>query len=78
MDNQQTDDGFFVIARVHRDDLSEAGFDASQVDGATMQRLASKMHDAYLDNGFWIDLPIIAEYLAIPATKDQTKDTNQK
>ena len=78
MDNQQTDDGFFVIARVHRDDLSEAGFDASQVDDATMRRLADKLGDAYVGDAFWFAISIIAEDLAIPATKDQTKDTKQK
>ena len=30
-----------------------------------MERLASKMADAYCENGFWIDLDIIAEYLGI-------------
>ena len=31
-----------------------------------MERLASKMANAYCDNGFWIDLPIIAEHVEIP------------
>lgn len=27
-----------------------------------MQQIASKLADAYCDNGFWIDLPIIVEF----------------
>lgn len=56
----------FKITSVSREDLEAAGFDASDVDDDTMERLADKMGDAYVSNGFWIDLPIIAEYLEIP------------
>jgi hypothetical protein len=57
---------FFNITSVSREDLEGIGYDTSNVDDATMEHLASKMADAYCDNGFWIDLPIIAEYLDIP------------
>lgn len=56
----------FSITSVSREDLDAAGFDTSNVDDDTMERLADKMGDAYVSNGFWIDLPIIAEYLEIP------------
>jgi len=61
-----TDKGSFPITSVSREDLESKGFDTSKVDDSTMERLASKMGDAYCENGFWIDLPIIAEYLEIP------------
>jgi hypothetical protein len=57
---------FFKITSVSRDDLETAGFDTSEVSDATMEQLANRMCSAYLENGFWIDLPIIAEYLEIP------------
>ena len=57
---------FFPITTVAREDLEQEGFDASKVDDATMQRLADKMGDAYCDDGFWVDLRILAEYLEIP------------
>ncbi len=60
----------FKITSVAREDLEGIGFDTSEVDDSIMERLASKMADAYLENGFWIDLPIIAEYLEIPKKKD--------
>jgi hypothetical protein len=41
------------------------GYDVSNVDDCTMAELASKMADAYLDQAFWIDLPIIADHLGI-------------
>ena len=57
----------FEITSVCRQDLEEAGFDTSKVDDDKMERLASKMADAYCDNGFWTALEIIAEALEIPA-----------
>jgi hypothetical protein len=62
----QPTDGYFPITSLHRDDLEGLGYDTSNVDDGTMQELASKMADAYLDQVFWIDLPIIADELEIP------------
>lgn len=62
--------GFFPITSVHRDDLESIGYDTSRVDDATMSRLASKLADAYCESSFWIDLPIIADYLGIPMRKE--------
>jgi hypothetical protein len=55
----------YVVSSVSREDLEGIGFDVSKVDDETMRKLASKLSDAYMENGFWIDLPIIAEYLEI-------------
>lgn len=57
---------FFKITSISRNDLEAAGFDTSEVSDTTMEQLANRMRSAYLENGFWIDLPIIAEYLEIP------------
>jgi hypothetical protein len=59
----------FKITSVAREDLEGIGYDTSAVDDATMEHLASKMADAYCDNGFWIDLPILADHLGIPNMK---------
>jgi len=64
-------DGYFPITSVHRDDLKGLGYDTSNVDDGTMQELASKMADAYLNQVFWIDLPIIADELEIPMKKPE-------
>jgi hypothetical protein len=63
---QGTTDGYFQITSVHRDDLEGLGYDSSKVNDATMTELADKMANAYLENAFWIDLPIIADRLEIP------------
>ncbi len=73
MCREHTNDGFFVVTHVHRDDLEGAGFDVSDVDDDTMQEVACRLSEAYCDNGFWIDLPIIAEYLGIPAVSKGTQ-----
>jgi len=65
-DLKESIDGHFPITSVHRMDLEHAGFDACAVDDATMRRLAQKMADAYCENGFWIDLDVLAEDLGIP------------
>lgn len=67
---EQLQQEFFTITSVSRDDLKGIGYDTDKVDDDTMRRLASKMADAYCDNGFWIDLPIIADYLEIPQGKN--------
>lgn len=61
---------YFEITSVARADLEGIGYDTSEVDDSTMYRLASKMADAYCDQVFWIDLPIIADYLEIPTKED--------
>jgi hypothetical protein len=64
-------DGHFLITSVHRSDLEEEGYDISNVDDATMLALARKMAEAYIENVFWIDLPIIADSLGIPKMPDE-------
>jgi hypothetical protein len=68
---QKANDGFFPITSVHRDDLNGLGYDTSSVDDPTMRRLAAKMADAYLEQAFWIDLPIIAEHVGIPKREEE-------
>ena len=55
----------FEITSVSRADLLDR-FTPAQVakfDDRDMARLASKMADAYCENGFWDDLVIIGEHL---------------
>lgn len=61
--------GYFKVTSVAREDLTGSGFDTTLVSDETMERLASKMADAYCDNGFWVDLQLIAEDLEIPKSK---------
>lgn len=63
----------FEITSVCREDLNEEGYDTSQVNDDTMKALARKMADAYLNNSYWIDLKIIADYLQIPRKQKNTK-----
>lgn len=62
---------FFPITSVSREDLEEIGFDTSNVDDSTMEYLAKKMADDYLEQLYWISLRIIAEYLEIPQKKSE-------
>lgn len=73
-DLTKNDEGYFKITSIHRDDLEAAGFDSSQVDDTTMKRLASKMADDYLEQLFWVQLPIIAENLDIPRKDSAEKN----
>ncbi len=52
---------YFPVTHVSRDDLQGRGFDVTDVDDYTMERIAGKMGSAYCDNGYWIDIDIIAE-----------------
>ena len=54
-------DKMFCITSVCRADLEEH-FAQKQIESLTdedMERIASKMGDAYVENSFWIDLDII-------------------
>lgn len=66
-------DGYFPITTVTREELDLKGFDTREVSDETMQRLASKMADDYVNQMFWESLDIIAEDQGIPR-----KDTDIK
>lgn len=48
-----SDDGFFVITRLHRDDFESRGYDPSSLTDDEMKRIASKMGDVYVEHLFW-------------------------
>lgn len=54
------------IISLDRYDLEHCGFKSEQVTSDTMRRLAGKMYDSYLDNGFYQDLRENAIDLGIP------------
>ena len=65
----------FPITSVCRDDLISAGYSEKQVaslDDGDMARIAEKMADAYCDSGFWIDLPIITDYVLEENKKEES------
>lgn len=56
----------FPITGVCRSDLISAGLPTDKVariDDGDMAEIASKMADAYCEQDFWIDLPIIVEHV---------------
>lgn len=57
---------FFVVTRIHREDLEAAGFDASNVTDEMMEEIASDMHNAHMNDIFWESLSTAAESLNIP------------
>lgn len=61
---------FFNITSVSRDDVNELNFDGANMTDAQMERLADKMENAYLANGYWDDLRLCAEYMEIPKLHD--------
>ena len=56
----------FSISCLSREDLEQKGFDTSDVDDKTMEKLASKLGDDYCEQLFWDSLDIIAESMGIP------------
>ena len=63
MYSRKNDEGDFIITSVCRDDLIKAGFSAEGITDEQMLELANKMAQTYLENSFWIDLRLTAEYL---------------
>lgn len=57
---------YFDMTCVHRDDVEDVGFDASNVDDETMERLLEKMENGYLEYGYHEDLKMACESLNFP------------
>ena len=55
-----------IIGYVSKGDLDNIGFNTDDLDGDDISDIASKLIDAYCDNGYWIDLEVIAEGKGIP------------
>lgn len=68
------DEGYFKITSVHRDDLLDAGISIEDIDllnDSDMKTIENKMSNAYIENSYWIDLGIIAEYIISEKKKRQ-------
>lgn len=46
----------FVVCVLSRADLETLGYNPDSLSDTEMKRIASKMGDSYVENGFWIDL----------------------
>lgn len=57
--------GFFVISRLHRDDLANAGFSSEDVSDGDMETIAKKLHEDYMEQLYWDSLKIIADYVGL-------------
>lgn len=67
----------FNISRLSREDLEAVGFDTSEVDDATMERLASKLGDDYCEQLFWTSLEILAECMDIPKKDSEDEEEEE-
>lgn len=74
MITNKMDTTYFEITSISREDLEHAGYDTSDVDDDTMRKLASKMGDDYCEQLFWVQLPIIADYLGIPLKQKENEE----
>ena len=63
-------EGFFTVIHVHRDDLKSYGFNVDNVSDEDMCTLARRMEEAYIENGYWDDLEIVADAMGIPRDEE--------
>ncbi len=59
-------DHSFHIASVSRLDLDEEGYDTSDVNDETMQKVADGMAESFNENDYSTTMQIMADYLKIP------------
>ena len=59
----------FIVSILSREDFEEVGFDASNVDDETIQRIADKLGDLFCDQMFWPALVYLATDHKIPHRK---------
>lgn len=61
----------FVVLRISRDDINEAGYDASNLSDEMMEELAGRMKETILGSGyFWEFLKEFGESSNLPKTED--------
>lgn len=70
----QNDIEFFEVTGLSRDDVDEIGYDGANMTDAQMERLASKLGDSYVENGFWEDLECHLEYMEIQKIDSPDKE----
>lgn len=68
---------FFQVTAVSREDLKSKGFDVSNVTDEQMEELARRLGDDYVEQMFWISLPIIAEAMGIPMDPNFKEDDDE-
>lgn len=51
----------FNIASFSREDIASLGFDTTNISDETMETIARRLHDDYLEQMFWLSLGIISE-----------------
>jgi len=67
---RENDGEYFIITRIHRDDISERlGIDASVIPDDVMEEIADRMADDYVEQLFWSQIddivPDILKYNGI-------------
>lgn len=62
---------FDIPLSISREDLEHIGFDAEQISDDEIEDLAQKMADAYLDNGYWIDMKVLADLNGYPKKDEE-------
>lgn len=68
---EQKHTGYFPITSLHRDDFENVGYDASEINDATMEKCAEEMADYFLDNGgYWDYLREFADDNNLPKSKE--------
>jgi acid phosphatase class B len=63
---------YFEIANLCRDDIKSRKYITKNIDDVMIKKIASKMFDYYLDNGYWEDMDSACEYYKIPKKKYET------
>ncbi len=74
----QNDIESFDITGVCRDDIDGIGYDGANMTDAQMDRLATKMEDSYIDNGFWVDMKCHLEDMGIPKLNNPNEENNEQ
>lgn len=66
---------FFEVCSVSKDDIEQAGFDASKLSEGDMQRIASKQGDLITDCcDYWTALEGACEYWEVPRKDDDLQE----
>jgi hypothetical protein len=70
-DDRQPSGPYFPVASVHRNDITNAGYDASNLTDEDMEYIASRMQTSELMTAFWAAITKVCYHKGVPELQQE-------
>lgn len=69
----------FIVSCLTREDIEAQGYDASNIDDATMERIADKMGEAFNEDGiYWTSINYQCDWAGVPVKEDYEEENDDE